>query len=187
MNIPTSAKANPNATPESPDNTLCPEGRLSSPTKVFQGRKIVDISTYTPYFLSAVNNALSRGASQYYLKMFGIGIVEWRVVSMLAIEPDIRARRICEVVSLDKSGTSRALKRLLELKHVSFEASPTDSRRKIWRLNPQGYELHDRILVEALQRERKLIKDVDPADLEIFLKVIRQMRRNVEKLEALGG
>lgn len=162
---------------------LCPEGRLSKPTKMFQGRHIVDISAYTPYFLSAVNNALSRGASQYYLKKFGIGIVEWRVVSMLAIEPEIRARRICEVVALDKSGTSRALKRLLELKHVSFEASKSDSRIRIWRLNAQGYALHDKILLEALERERTLITGVDPADLEIFLKVIRQMRRNVEKLE----
>ncbi len=164
-------------------NRLCPEGRLSQPTKAFEGRQIVDISTYTPYFLSAVNNALSRGASQYYLNKFGIGIVEWRVVSMLAIEPDIRARRICEVISMDKAGTSRALKRLLELNHVSFDASPTDPRRKIWRLNAQGYMLHDRILLEALERERKLINGVDPADLEIFLKVIRQMRQNVEKLE----
>ncbi len=183
MNIPTSQRSKP----EGVASQLCPKGRLSKPTKAFQGRQIVDIATYTPYFLSAVNNALSRGASQYYLKMFNIGIVEWRVISMLAIEPDIRARRICEVVSLDKSGTSRALKRLLELNHVSFEASPTDPRRKIWRLNARGYALHDQILLEALARERKLIKGVDPADLEIFLKVIRQMLRNVEKLEALDG
>ncbi|NOX73695.1 MAG: hypothetical protein GXP03_08785, partial [Alphaproteobacteria bacterium] len=75
------------------DRTLCPEGRLSDPTKEYQGRRIIDISTYTPYFLSAVNNALSRGASKRYLKMFGIGIVEWRTISMLAIEPDIPASR----------------------------------------------------------------------------------------------
>jgi len=45
------------------DPAFCPEGRLSRPTKEYQGRQIVDISTYTPYFLSTVNNALSRGAS----------------------------------------------------------------------------------------------------------------------------
>jgi len=165
------------------DRILCPEGRLSVSTKEFQGRRIIDISTYTPYFLSAVNNALSRGASKRYLKMFGIGIVEWRAVSMLAIEPDIPASRICDVVYLDKSGTSRALKRLLELGYVSFDALTPDKRRKVWRLNETGYDLHDRILIEALKREQILIEGVDPADLEIFLKVIRQMRKNVEQLE----
>lgn len=168
---------------ENSDSALCPQGRLSRPTKEFRGRQIVNIFTYTPYFLSAVNNALSRGASKRYLKMFGIGIVEWRVASMLAIEPNIPASRICDVVSLDKSGTSRALKRLAELKHVSFEASDTDPRRKLWRLNAQGYDLHDRVLVEALERERKLISGIEPADLEIFLKVIRKMRKNVDRLE----
>lgn len=161
---------------------LCPEGRYSAPTKEFGGRQIVDIFCYTPYFLSAVNNALSRGASQRYLRMFGIGIVEWRVVSMLAIEPDIPASRICDVVALDKSGTSRALSRLAEMGAVSFEASPSDPRRKIWRLNAKGYDLHDRVLVAALERERKLIDGVEPADLEIFLKVIRIMRENVYRL-----
>jgi len=169
---------------EDGDSMLCPRGRLSVPTKEFQGRQIVDITTYTPYFLSAVNNALSRGASKRYLKMFGIGIVEWRVVSMLAIEPNISASRICDVVSLDKSGTSRALKHLLELKHVTFEASVTDPRRKIWQLSPEGYVLHDKALTEALDRERTLISAVEPADLEIFLKVIRKMRRNVTQLES---
>jgi len=163
---------------------LCPQARLSQPTKEFQGRQIVDITTYTPYFLSAVNNALSRGASQNYLKMFNVGIVEWRVISMLAIEPRIPASRVCEVVLLDKAGTSRALKRLSELKHVQFEASQSDPRRKIWWLNASGLELHDGILSVALKREEKLIDGVEPADLEIFLKVIRKMRKNVVRLES---
>jgi DNA-binding MarR family transcriptional regulator len=163
---------------------VCPEGRISSPTKEFEGRQIVDISTYTPYFLSAVNNALSRGASQQYLKTFGVGIVEWRVTSMLAIEPKIPASRICDVVCLDKAGTSRALKRLFEAGYLLFEASKTDPRRKIWWLSTKGNELHDEILSIALKRERQLIQGVDPQELEVFLKVIRQMRKNVDQLES---
>lgn len=168
---------------ETLDPAFCPQGRLSRPTKEYQGRQIVDISTYTPYFLSTVNNALSRGASQHYLKMFGVGIVEWRVISMLAIEPRIPASRICDVVNLDKAGTSRALKRLFELEYLMFESSKTDPRRKIWWLNQVGYELHDNVLSAALKRERELIEGVEPADLEIFLKVIRKMRKNVDDLD----
>lgn len=161
--------------------SLCPQGRVSQSTKEFEGRQIVDISTYTPYFLSAVNNALSRGASKHYLKIFGVGIVEWRVISMLAIEPRIPASRICVVIYLDKSGTSRALKRLAELEFVEYESSLADPRRKVWWLSPKGYKLHDQILEVALEREQKLIEGVKPDDLEAFLRVIRQMRRNVDK------
>jgi len=161
----------------------CPQGRISQPTKEFDGRQIVDISTYTPYFLSAVNSALSRGASRHYLKKFGIGIVEWRVISMLAIEPRIPASRICDVIYLDKAGTSRALKRLQEQKLLLFKASKSDPRRKIWWLSAKGYKLHDQILSVALQRERVLIEGVEPTELEVFLRVIRQMRKNVDQLE----
>jgi DNA-binding MarR family transcriptional regulator len=170
--------------PAADTDALCPKGRISSPTKPYGGREVVDISTYTPYFLTAVTNAISRGASQLYLKMFGVGIVEWRIISMLAIEPRITATRICDVVYLDKSGTSRALKHLLSQGYLSFTASQADPRRKIWWLNEAGYDLHDRILKIALGRERDLIEGVDPEDLEAFLRVIRRMRKN---LGNLGG
>jgi len=166
------------------EDILCPKGRLSRPTKLLEGRDIVDISSFAPYFLSAVNNALSRGASKHYLKKFGVGIVEWRVVSMLAIEPKIRASRICEAIYLDKSGTSRALKHLLAMGFLSFKAAKSDPRRKIWWLNKKGYGLHDEILLIALKREEKLIEGVKPEELETMLKVFRKMLKNVDQLDA---
>ena len=164
----------------SPDRSLCPESRISRSTIDRNGRAVVDISTYIPYFLEAVNNAWSRGASQYYLSNFGIGIVEWRVVSMLAIEPRIPASRACEEIGLDKAATSRALRRLNDLGYLEFEAAVSDPRRKIWWLNDKGYGLHDKIIVIALEREKRLITGVDPDDLEAFLRTVRIMRRNVD-------
>ncbi|MAM60045.1 MarR family transcriptional regulator [Maritimibacter sp. UBA3975] len=165
------------------DRTVCPEGRISSPTRRNKdGRDIVDITTYIPYFLSSVNNALSLGASSEYLKTFGIGIADWRVISMLAIEPRIPAARIVEVISIDKGATSRSLNKLAELGLVDFEAMESDPRRRTWELNAAGYELHDRILAAALEREKKLIEGADPDDLEAFLRVIRLMRKNVDRL-----
>ena len=161
---------------------LCPETRISSPTKDNEGRAVVDPGTYIPYFFAAINNALSRGASRIYLQDFDVGIVEWRVISMLAIEPRIPAQRVCEVISLDKAATSRALSRLQDRGMVGFRASDRDPRRKIWWLNAKGYRLHDRILGIALERERDLIRGVDAAELETFLKVMRRMRENVDHL-----
>lgn len=177
--------ADPLATrPEQPKRPRCPEGRLSRPTRDCDGRAVLDLSSYLPYFLASVTNALSRGASQSYLARFGVGIVEWRVVSMLAIEPGIHAARICEIIALDKAATSRALQRLDQLGYLEFETPGPDPRRKAWRLNGDGYALHDRILAIALERERRLIEGVDPEDLEAWLRVMRIMRGNVE---TLGG
>lgn len=171
-----------NAVWKTPPN--CPEGRISSPTKMVGARQVVDVTTYIPYFFAAINNTLSRGASQLYLDKFGVGIVEWRVISMLGIEPKIPASRICDVIALDKGAVSRALNKLNESGHLDYSSSETDPRKKIWWLSKKGSELHDSILAMALERERRLIAGVDPDDLEAFLRVIRLMRLNVN---SLGG
>lgn len=164
------------------DRSLCPESRISRSTLDRNGRAVLDISNYIPYFLVAVNNTLSRGASHYYLNTFGVGIVEWRVVAMLAIEPRIPASRTCKDIGLDKAATSRALHRLYDLGYLEFEAVKSDPRRKIWWLNEKGYDLHDKIIVDALEREKRLITGVDPDDLEAFLRTMRIMRQNVDSI-----
>jgi len=102
---------------------------------------------------------------------------------MLAIEPRIPAQRICEVISLDKAATSRALRQLQQNDYLGFKSSERDPRRKIWWLNDRGYELHDNILRVALGREQNLIRGIDPENLEVFLNVMRKMRDNVVDLE----
>ena len=167
---------------DQPDGTSGTTRRFSTSIKEVEGRSVIDVHNYVPYFFAAINNALSRGASQKYIDEFGIGIVEWRIVSMLAIEPRITATRICEVVLLDKSATSRGLRSLQEKGFLNFLEAELDARRRIWWLNQEGYALHDRVLEVALDRECKLLQNVDPADLEIALRVMRQMRENIHDL-----
>ncbi|MCA0871508.1 MarR family winged helix-turn-helix transcriptional regulator [Seohaeicola saemankumensis] len=177
----------PSDTPEpndaGPGPATCPAARLSRSTRHNDGHQVVDLHTYVPYLLSSVNNALTRGASKLYLDRFGIGIVEWRVMSMLAIEPRIQAARVCEVIHIDKGAASRALLSLNEAGYLSFEAPGADTRKKVWWLNDRGYARHDEILAIALGREEQLIAGTDPEDLEAFLRVMRIMRGNVERMK----
>jgi DNA-binding MarR family transcriptional regulator len=155
---------------------------VSSPVVSIDGRLVIDLNTYIPGFLSTVNNSLSRGASQKYREEFGIGIVEWRVMSMLAIEPKIHAVRICDVISTDKGQVSRALASLNNAGFVDCEIVSADIRKKKWWLTGAGYDLHDQILSIALERERKLIAGCDAQDLEAFLRVARIMNENISQL-----
>jgi len=125
---------------------------------------------------------LSRGASQLYRDQFGIGIVDWRVMSMLAIEPKIPAVRICSVISTDKGQVSRALVRLSNKQLVSSEIVSVDVRKKKWRLTQAGLSLHDRVLQIALLREENLIGGCDADDVEAFLRVARHMAQNVSRM-----
>ena len=163
----------------SDEDFTCPQDRISSSVKKVDGRLAIDLQTYIPSFLSTINNALSRGASQQYRKQFGVGIVEWRVISMLAIEPNIPAVRIGEVICTDKGQISRALLKLSELELVESEIVSADIRKKNWWLNDAGYALHAQILELAVEREKQLINGCNSKDIEAFLRVARTMKRNL--------
>lgn len=138
----------------------------------------LDLSAYVPYFLSAINNAVSRGASRLYLREFGVGIIEWRVMSMLAVEPSIMANRICAVISLDKAAASRSLKILEELGYIASAVS-ADPRRRSYALTPSGQAMHDRIIQVALQRENRLLAGMSPQDRDHLVRLMRVMLKNV--------
>lgn len=161
---------------------LCPVGRISKSVKRVKSRAILDLDTYVPFFLASVHNKLASGASSIYRKKYGIGIVEWRIVAMLAVEQGINAQRICDVVALDKGATSKALKTLLARGYLHSVTEESDKRFKKWWLTDLGFELHENIIAIAIEREKSLITDVDPDDLEAFLRVMRIMRTNLKEM-----
>ncbi|MTH79613.1 MarR family winged helix-turn-helix transcriptional regulator [Paracoccus aestuariivivens] len=155
--------------------------RISSPVTLRDGTTILDIDHYAPFLLNAVSNAWLRLTSARYRDEFGLGIVEWRVLSMLNIEPGISANRICDVVRLDKSAVSKSLSILDDSGYLRFESNPTDPRKRRWWLSERGLETHERILGIALDYEAKLVDEVPAQDLDTFLRVMRQMLHNLDE------
>ncbi|WP_417210445.1 MarR family winged helix-turn-helix transcriptional regulator [Antarctobacter sp.] len=160
--------------------TDTPKDRISNPTKLRSGVKILDIDHYAPFLLNAVSNAWQRKTSAMYRKEFDLGIVEWRVIAMLNIEPEITAHRICEVIRLDKAAVSRSLKLLNQRGLVGFEALTSDPRKRRWWLTESGRAIHAEIMEIALRSEGEMLAGVPPEDLEVFLAVIRRMLTNID-------
>lgn len=159
-----------------------PDARIAEPTRLRDGVEILDIAHYAPFLLNAVSNAWGRKTSTIYRSDFGLGIVEWRVIAMLNIEPGITASRVCDVIRLDKAAVSRALKHLLQKGLLSFEQPSNDSRKRLWRLSEAGLKTHDELLSVALSCENELVAGVSPEDLDVFLRVMRQMLTNIDPI-----
>lgn len=137
-------------------------------------REVLNLSHYVTYFFTVLANKLSSGASRLYLKRFGIGIIEWRVMAMVAIEPDITPARITLVIGLDKASVSRESRRLEEKGYLAVAEDPGNQRRKLLSLTPLGYELHDRIIQVALERERRLLSDLSPDEVETLVDLLQR-------------
>ena len=58
----------------------------------------LNLSRYVPGLVTFLANKLATGASQCYRKHFGIGVVEWQMLSMLAVESGITANCRCGAI-----------------------------------------------------------------------------------------
>lgn len=135
-------------------------------------REVLNLSMYVTYFFTVVANKLSSGASRLYLKRFGIGIIEWRVMAMLAIEPRIAPARICQIIGLDKAAVSREMRKLEEKGYVRIKDDPKHLGRKTLELTAKGYEVHDEVIQVALERERRLLSDLSSQEVATLLDLL---------------
>jgi DNA-binding MarR family transcriptional regulator len=139
----------------------------------------LDLNRYVPAMLTFLANKLATGASISYRKHFGIGVVEWRLLALLAVEDHITANRICQVIGLDKSAVSRSLQLLEAAGRISGEVDTKDARRYTVSLTAKGKALHDRVLKVALERERRLLSDLSPSEVDTLVILLGRMQKKV--------
>ena len=58
-----------------------------------RAEQVLDLDRYVPALITFIANKLSRSATVVYQKRFGVNVTEWRILSLLAIEPEISAAR----------------------------------------------------------------------------------------------
>lgn len=159
--------------------TLSPNDVQAGPEGSF-----LDRANYIPGYLVRLANAMSRGGSRVYLKLFGVGVNEWRMLSMLAIDPGLVAYQICDALELDKSAASRSMRSLTATGLIRQKATSNNQRSRHLYLTAKGRELHGRILALALERERYLLADVTPEERQILLELLRKLTANLSSLGA---
>jgi len=149
-------------------------------------KKGLDITNYVPAFLTFLANKLSSGASAVYRRRFGIGITDWRIMALLAIEPWIPAGRICEVIGLDKAAVSRSVRDMAALGLVETQVQECDQRRQFIALTRNGIEMHDSIVDIALERERVLLAEFSEDERRLLVSLLARMHARIPIVNAGG-
>jgi len=154
----------------------------NAPLLIRDGRAVLDLDRYIPFLVSAIGNKWSRSSSRIYLDRFGVGVTEWRIMAMLAIEPRITAYRICQVIGLDKAAVSRALSALERDGHVWSDEDRSTRRRKLVELTDSGWTLHERIIRMAHEREAVLVSDLTAEEVEQLAGLLRRVLAKVPEI-----
>jgi DNA-binding MarR family transcriptional regulator len=150
------------------------EQMVASPGKV-----ALDLTSYVPALVHHIANKLRHSGDAMYKKTFGVGLSEWMVMAVLAGEDGISAQRICEVIGLDKAQVSRVTKGLAQRKLIAVGSDGADSRKSKITLSPKGCELHDRIMLDALEREKRLVKGLNDSEVNTLRSLLLRVHANI--------
>lgn len=142
----------------------------------------IDHDHYIPALLLFVANKLGSGASNTYRRQFGVGVTEWRILSLLANEPNCSAKRICEFFDLDKALVSRTLQVLAKSQIVEIDLDTY--RKRTIRLTRKGLALHNRIIKVALAREKRLLTGFSQSEIDTLAGFLGRLLIQVSTLNA---
>lgn len=142
-------------------------------------RKKLDLERFIPFFLIAISNKLTTNASRHMMKQFNCGVTEWRILSMLAVEPNIPPGRITTVVGIDKSSVSRSLRLLEKRGCITVLSDPSHGRRLLLSLTPAGQAMHDEIIDAVLDREQTMLTGLSPDDRERLTDYLKRILANI--------
>ncbi len=144
----------------------------------------LDPDAHAAFLLVALANKVSASASRVYMRSFGIGVMEWRVMAMAAAQPGVTANRVGTMSGVDKSSVSRATHSLIRRGLLTAQEDPADNRRTLLTLTAAGQALHDKVIQASLEREERLLHGLDKGDRARLFDLLKRMTANMSLLDA---
>ncbi|MBV9561762.1 MAG: MarR family transcriptional regulator [Bradyrhizobium sp.] len=139
----------------------------------------LDLDRYVPALVTFIANKLSNSATARYQREFGVNVTEWRIMALLAIEPGIPASRICSVIGFNKGPVSRALAAMESRGLIAIRTGANDGRTHAISLTARGRATHDKVIMAALDRERRLLSCLSRDERELLIDLLRRLHDNL--------
>jgi DNA-binding MarR family transcriptional regulator len=145
---------------------------------------LMDRNASVPFLMVAASNKIVASASQAYMRQYRLGIMEWRVMALLAADPGITGKDISLLSGVTAGSVSRAINILKKLRYLDVSNDAADNRRSILKLNAAGRALHNRIIISALERETLLLTGFSQAERRTLLGYLRRLLANIALVNA---
>jgi DNA-binding MarR family transcriptional regulator len=146
------------------------------------GDELAPITAMMSSRLMVLANLLKRGAILRYKRLAGLSSVEFGLVASMGRRPPMSVVTLAEAVGMDKGQISRALAGLVSRKLVSKAVNPGDNREVLVGLTRTGLNAHDAIVAGALERNRRLLEDLDKDEVAMLLGHIDRLTRKADEM-----
>lgn len=133
------------------------------------------LDSFIPYRLSFTAGLVSETIAGAYQAWFQIGIAEWRIIAWVAQSGEITQQDICARTRMDKVTVSRAAIDLTRRGLIEKRPNLGDGRSRLLALTQEGEALYARIAPRALDLERRIFAQFDPAQIDAFVAMLRKI------------
>jgi len=114
---------------------------------------------------------------------FDVTPVQYAALTAIAVQPDIDATRLSQLIALDRSTTGSVLERLEAKALVLRSASPEDRRIKLLRLSDSGHALLREVEAAVERAQQRIVAPLRPDERRTFLRLLARL---VESNNALS-
>ena len=133
------------------------------------------------FLIMTLSNRLTVLSERTLRRALDVSLMEWRVLTVLAVEPAAPPGRIVAIAGVNKAAVSRAVNSLERRGLLSRIPAPEHRLRTQLYLTPEGLALHARGTDERLHSEDKLLQGLTPAARENLLESLKQLMRNLDR------
>lgn len=153
----------------------------------FEAAAPLDLAHYVPHYLITIANRWTATSSRTYLRRFGIGIVEWRVLASLGARKVASSLDIVQLIGTDAASVSKAVRSLEARGSIVPIQGKFVGRTKPYALTPAGQELFAQICDLALERERMLLAPLSGDERAQLIALLSKLYMQLPRLQELGA
>ena len=117
---------------------------------------------------------LRRGGILAQRRRFGLSEIEWRIMTQLGEAAPLSLNGLAEALVQDRGQLSRAVKAMVERGLLTRERKPGGPEVEIG-LAEGGRALHGEMVAWVVERDERLTRSIDPADLTALWRVADTM------------
>jgi DNA-binding MarR family transcriptional regulator len=142
----------------------------------------INIDRHATAQINMLANKLMLKSSTAYTQNFGIGMMEWRVISVLSNNANSSLQLVSDILGLDKAAVSRTVKKLEEKKYISVEGDENDKRVYVINLTELGQQLYEVAADFAIAREQLLLQELDEVEKDQLFHLLKKLRNTVDQM-----
>lgn len=128
-----------------------------------------------PHAFSVVANRISHTLERMYGELFGISVVDWRIIAILGTHFPLSAKALAELTAMDQVSVSRAIEQLSNKKLVQRRVDSADRRRVALRLTKKGLDIYNRVMPLLSASEALLVAELSESDAATIRRIMQTL------------